>query len=177
MAGYTLKPWAISEAYVFITREGASIPTRQSPEAAGYDLCTPVDFSIAPGEMVVVPTGLVIQPTAGLHMEILPRSGLAHKHNIMFMNNVGLIDRDYAGPTDEIHLMLYRAPVTAVKKLDRNTGEWVENYQPSQEPIHFRRGERVGQLVFRSTEFLNFTVVKNAPGESDRGGLGSTGTK
>src|SRR5690606_40756253 len=54
---------------------------------------------IAPGETVLVPTGIAIHiADPGLAALILPRSGLGHKHGIVLGNLVGLIDSDYQGP-------------------------------------------------------------------------------
>lgn len=154
-------------AKIYRIHKDAIIPSRQSEDAAGYDLHTLVDFTLRPGGHVVVSTGLVVQPPPGYHTEILIRSGLAYKYNIMLRNGVGLIDRDYAGPEDEIKLMLYRAADV------RYVGE--NPHIPDKRPVSFKKGDRIAQMVFRQTELLNLVEVSEPPKSDDRGGLGSTG--
>ena len=53
---------------------------------------------IAPGETILIPTGLAIHiADASMAAILLPRSGLGHKHGIVLGNLVGLIDSDYQG--------------------------------------------------------------------------------
>lgn len=159
MVGHIIKPSIMKyDVKVYKLHEDAVLPSRKSEEAAGFDICTLEDFSLYPGQQEVVSTGLVVQPPPGHHTEIFLRSSLAYKHNIILSNGVGLVDRDYAGPTDELKVMLYRT-------IPR------DGYQ---EPVHFKKGDRIAQLVFRETELFNIVEVDKAP-SLDRGGLGSTG--
>jgi dUTP pyrophosphatase len=160
MAGYTIPPSEKHDVLVYKVHPDAVIPERKSKYAAGYDLCTIIDFTLYPGQRIIIPTGLVIQPPCGYHTEILPRSGLAYKHGIMLTNNVGLIDFDFAGPEDEIKIMLYRVPSLPDE----------ESYE-----VSFKKRDRIAQLVFRQTNFLNFKEIAQAPSQTDRGGFGSTG--
>lgn len=76
------------------------MPRYATPGSAGLDLRAVLDdaLTIAPGETVLVPTGLAIHiEDAGHAAMILPRSGLGHKHGIVLGNLVGLIDSDYQG--------------------------------------------------------------------------------
>ena len=157
---------------VFKIHPDARLPYRASDEAAGYDICAVEGFSLKPGERVVVPTGLVIQPPPGYHFEILDRSGMAFKHNIMLINGVGLVDRDYAGEKDEVKVMLYRAPLVWFGGTLANVFA-----KGNIDPVSFEPGERVAQIVFRKTYVPDIVEVSQAPKEIDRGGLGSTGTK
>lgn len=75
-------------------------PHYATPGAAGLDLraCIDAPLTIAPGETVLVPTGMAIHlADPGMAALILPRSGLGHKHGIVLGNLVGLIDSDYQG--------------------------------------------------------------------------------
>ncbi len=77
------------------------LPAYATPGSAGLDLRACVDAAtrIAPGETVLVPTGIAIHiGDPGLAAVILPRSGLGHRHGIVLGNLVGLIDSDYQGP-------------------------------------------------------------------------------
>ena len=82
-------------------RMAAQLPAYATPGSAGLDLraCLDADLVIAPGQTVLIPTGLAIHiADRGLAAMILPRSGLGHKHGIVLGNLVGLIDSDYQGP-------------------------------------------------------------------------------
>ena len=77
------------------------LPSYATPGSAGMDLraCLEESICIAPGESVLIPTGISIHlRDPGLAATILPRSGLGHKHGIVLGNLVGLIDSDYQGP-------------------------------------------------------------------------------
>ena len=82
-------------------RMAAQLPAYATPGSAGLDLraCLDAALVIAPGQTVLIPTGLAIHiADPGLAALILPRSGLGHKHGIVLGNLVGLIDSDYQGP-------------------------------------------------------------------------------
>lgn len=163
MGGHLIKPAAIGKALIYKADPRAVVPVRKSDEAAGYDLSCIEDFTIAFGERKIISTGLVIQPPPGFHFEVFPRSGLGAKWGITITNAIGLIDRDYAGQKDIVHVMLTRPPC---------------RQRPDEpEVVEFKAGERIAQLVFRQTFLFDFEEVDTAPATVDRGGLGSTGTK
>ncbi len=86
---------------VLDARMAAHLPAYATPGSAGLDLraCLDAALVIAPGQTVLIPTGLAIHiANPGLAAVILPRSGLGHKHGIVLGNLVGLIDSDYQGP-------------------------------------------------------------------------------
>ena len=77
------------------------LPAYSTPGSAGLDLraCLDAPTLLAPGETLLIPTGLAIHiGDPGLAAMLLPRSGLGHKHGIVLGNLVGLIDSDYQGP-------------------------------------------------------------------------------
>jgi dUTP pyrophosphatase len=154
------------KAKIYKCHPDAIIPETQSSEAVGFDLHAIEDFTLRPGDRKVVGTGLVVQPPPGYHTEILLRSGMAYKYNIMLINGVGLIDRDYSGPTDELKIMLYAAPLVYE---DFNN---LRFYQ--RQSFSFKKGDRIAQLVFRKTESFELEEVSEAPATA-RGGFGSTG--
>lgn len=76
------------------------LPEYATQGSAGMDLraCMDSSLDIAPGETVLIPTGLAIHiEDPAMAAVILPRSGLGHKHGIVLGNLVGLIDSDYQG--------------------------------------------------------------------------------
>jgi len=131
------------------------LPAYATPGSAGLDLraCLDAPLTIAPGQTVLVPTGLAIHVAdAGYAAMILPRSGLGHKHGIVLGNLVGLIDSDYQG-----QLM--------VSTWNRGNTAFVL------EPM-----ERLAQLVIVPVVQAHFEIVEEFA-TSDRGekGFGSTG--
>ena len=76
------------------------LPHYATGGSAGLDMraCIDEPLTVAPGETVLVPTGLAIHICdAGLAAVLLPRSGLGHKHGLVLGNLTGLIDSDYQG--------------------------------------------------------------------------------
>ena len=136
--------------------ERAILPTYGSEFSAGADLyaCLLEPVTIAPGEAVLIHTGLAMEIPNGYAGLIFARSGLATKQGLAPSNKVGVIDPDYRG---EIMVSLYNH---------------------SKEARVIEHGERIAQLVltpflqasWNEVEALNETV-------RGAGGFGSTGTK
>ena len=138
-------------------RVGDTIPLPQyaTDGSAGLDIRAVIDdvLSVAPGETVLVPTGLAVHVAdPGLAAVLLPRSGLGHKHGLVLGNLTGLIDSDYQG---QVFISCW------------NRGAKSYSVQP---------GERIAQMVFVSVEQVEFNVVGEF-GDSDRGsgGFGHSG--
>ena len=129
------------------------LPGRATPQAAGYDVRSAApDFVLEPGEIRLVPTGLVMELPDGVECQVRPRSGLALKYGISLPNSPGTIDPDYRG---ELGVIL------------QNTGR---------ESFKVERGERIAQLVFH--RFLTpdaVEVSEVSQTERGEGGFGSTG--
>lgn len=139
-------------------RVGQSIPLPHyaTEGSAGLDLraCIDQPLTVAPGETVLVPTGLAIHiGDHRLAAVLLPRSGLGHKHGIVLGNLTGLIDSDYQG---QVYISCWNRSRTAYE------------IQP---------GERVVQMVFVPVEQVAFEIVPEFSG-SDRGsgGFGHSGS-
>jgi dUTP pyrophosphatase len=136
-------------------RMRGQMPSYGTPGSAGLDLraCIDAAIEIAPGQTVLVPTGLSIFVEDPRYAAlILPRSGLGHKHGIVLGNLVGLIDSDYQG-----QLM-------------------VSTWNRSNLPFTLEPMERLAQLVIVPIQQVELKVV-DAFVESSRGagGFGSTG--
>ena len=133
------------------------LPAYATPGSAGLDLRALLDapVTIAPGETVLVRTGLAIHiGDPGYAALILPRSGLGHKKGIVLGNLVGLIDSDYQG-----ELM-------------------ISTWNRGSEPFVLEPFERLAQLVIVPVVQADFRLVDDfAASERGAGGFGSTGTK
>jgi len=131
------------------------IPSYGTPGSAGLDLraCIDAAIEIAPGQTVLVPTGLSIYVEDPRYAAlILPRSGLGHKHGIVLGNLVGLIDSDYQG-----QLM-------------------VSTWNRSSLPFTLEPMERLAQLVIVPIQQVELKIVDEfAESSRGTGGFGSTG--
>ncbi len=134
--------------------ENATIPTRGSDRAAGYDLyaCLENEVVIGAGETVKIGTGLSIAVPEGYFGAIFARSGLAAKEGLRPANCVGVADSDYRG---EYIVALHND--SAVSRV-------------------VTPGERIAQLVVMPYLSVEFDEV-DALDETERGagGFGSTG--
>ena len=140
---------------VLITRLDESIPAPRyaKPGDAGADICTRIDLTIEPGERALAPTGLSIALPDGYAAFVHPRSGLAIKHGVSLVNTPGTVDASFRG---ELQIILIN--------------------HDQREPISFKKGDRIAQLVIQKVERAEFIEVETLPG-TDRGagGFGSTG--
>jgi dUTP pyrophosphatase len=129
------------------------LPSYAHPGDAGCDLVTTVDAEVAPGERVVLPTGLALALPEGYAAFVHPRSGLAANHGVGIVNSPGTIDAGYRG---EVKVILV-------------------NHDPS-EPVRLRRLDRVAQLVVQRVEQVAWRETGDLPDSArGEGGHGSTG--
>jgi dUTP pyrophosphatase len=74
----------------------ATIPTRGSASAAGFDLYASRESVVPARGKAMVDTDIAIALPEGTYGRVAPRSGLAAKHSID--TGAGVIDVDYRGP-------------------------------------------------------------------------------
>lgn len=140
---------------VRITRLHASVPlpAYQTPGSAGFDLAASVTMTVQPGEVTLVPTGLVIEAPAGHFLGVFARSSTPLKRGLMVANGVGVVDSDYCGPDDEIKIQIY-------------------NFTSA--PVTIHAGDRLAQGIIMP--FVRAAwAERDAAGGPSRGGFGSTG--
>ena len=93
----------------------ARAPKYHSALAAGLDLEAVLPagemWTLAPGQIRVVPTGLAIAIEPGYEAQVRPRSGLAARHGVTLVNSPGTIDADYRGEVKVPLINLGPAPV------------------------------------------------------------------
>jgi dUTP pyrophosphatase len=130
------------------------LPVYATEGAAGMDLLAAVTepVTIAPGQRVLIPTGLAIALSPGYELQIRPRSGLALRNGIVLPNSPGTIDEDYRGEIQVIVL---------------NTGS---------EPFRVERGARIAQAVLAPVVRAGWEEVADLDVTTrNDGGFGSTG--
>ena len=138
-----------------LTDPRARPPDYATPGSAGMDLraCLDEPLTIAPGETVIVGTGVAVFIRDSGYVGLLaPRSGLGVKHGIVLANSVGIIDSDYQ---DEIRAALFNRGVR---------------------PYAIAPDERVCQLIFAPVARAELHLVDAFSEKVARqGGFGSTG--
>jgi dUTP pyrophosphatase len=133
--------------------QGLPLPARAHPGDAGVDLFAAAAVTLAPGERAVVPTGVAIALPDGYAGFVHPRSGLAARHGVTVVNAPGTVDAGYRG---EIKVTLLNTDL--------------------RQPVEFRRGDRIAQLVIQRVARPVFHEVGSLPGSARAaGGFGSTG--
>lgn len=130
----------------------ALVPKKQHELDIGYDLASVENITLLSKQVTLVRTGLSISLPAGVAGFVLPRSGLATKHQITLINAPGLIDPGYTG---EILIPL-------INHSDIN--------------YNISKQERVAQLVLVNSDNVEFDIVNELNvTERSSDGFGSTG--
>jgi len=129
--------------------EHAVVPFRASSLAAGYDIASSTDITIARGTRSLVSTGIAFTVPYGTYGRIAPRSGIAVKKGIQV--GAGVIDRDYTG---EVKVVLF------------NHGD---------EDFEIKKGDRIAQLIIEKIDTPEIQLVDELlVSERGEGGFGST---
>lgn len=84
--------------------ENIKLPARATTGSAGHDFCSPIAFSLVPGETIKIPTGIRCYIEEGWVLKCYPRSGLGFKYRLQLNNTVGIIDSDYFYSDNEGHI-------------------------------------------------------------------------
>lgn len=82
------------------------LPKRATTGSAGYDIYTPMTYTLKPGQTAKIPTGIRIKIEDGWFLSVYPRSGLGFKYRLQLDNTVGIIDSDYFFAENEGHLFV-----------------------------------------------------------------------
>jgi dUTP pyrophosphatase len=131
-----------------------ALPRYQTAGAAAFDLAAAADLVVAPGQLALVPTGLVFAVPEGHFLAIVARSSLP-KRGLIVANGVGVLDSDYRGPADEARVL-------------------VLNYTAA--PVSLSKGDRIAQAFVLRVPRVSFVPLVHEDGDPSRGGFGSTGT-
>jgi dUTP pyrophosphatase len=130
-----------------------ALPAYGTIESAGFDLAAAHDVTVAPQQIVLVRTGLVIEVPTGHFLAILARSSTPLKRGLMVANGVGVIDPDYSGPADEVMIQVLNV---------------------TEAPVEVRRGDRIAQGIVLQSPRVTWQEVTEIR-EVTRGGFGATG--
>ncbi len=135
--------------------DNIQLPKRATKGSAGYDFKSPLDFTLAPGSSIKIPTGIRCKIEDGWVLKCYPRSGLGFKFRLQLNNTVGIIDSDYFYSDNEGHIFA---------KLTNDTNEG--------KVVKIKQGEGFAQGIF--VEY-GITVDDDEDEKEIRnGGFGST---
>jgi dUTP pyrophosphatase len=129
------------------------LPRYETPGSVAFDLSARETVSINPGERADIPANVVVGTPPGYMLMLAPRSSLCRKKNLVMPNSVGIIDQDYCGPGDELHIQVW------------NIGR---------ETATIERGERLAQGIFVKIDRADWEETDEIS-PNDRGRFGTTG--
>jgi dUTP pyrophosphatase len=139
-----------NELNIKLLSDRAKPPARATDASAGYDVYSPIDASIAPGQCILVPLDIAATPPTNTYLQIAPRSGLAAKH--MIDTKAGVIDADFTG---NITVVLH------------NSGTTIFNVN---------RGDRIAQILVIPVQHPTINLTEHLENTNRAAhGFGSTG--
>lgn len=118
------------------------------------DLRAADSFDLKAGEFKLIPLGVAMQLPQGYEAHIIPRSSTFKNFGIIQANHMGLVDESYCGDNDQWFFPALAMRDTHIEAGDRICQFRIEQHQP--------------KLVFEVVDTL---------GNTDRGGIGSTGKR
>ena len=136
-----------------LTRTDIKLPKRATAKSAGYDIYSPIDFVLNPGEVIKFSTGVKVLMADNEFLAVVPRSGHGFKHFSRLANTIGIIDADYYGNanTDGCIYMKLRNESTDSQ-------------------LVVKAGDAIAQGIF-----LQYLITDDDDSTAERvGGLGST---
>jgi len=141
---------------------GLPVPVYETDGAVGFDILARENSIVPAGEIVLVPSNLIVSVPDGYMLIVASRSSTPRKKGLSTPHGFGIIDHDYCGPEDEIKIQVYNFTDDNVKIV---------------------RGDKIAQGVFvRIDKFELEEAAGSEDGsgsgdfrEGSRGGFGSTG--
>jgi dUTP pyrophosphatase len=136
--------------------DNATIPTKGSSSAAGYDLYSAEDVIVPFHERMLIKTDIAVEIPIGYYGRIAPRSGLALNEGIEIL--AGVVDADYRGP---VGVIAYNTSTRS---------------QKSMRGWEVKKGDRIAQLIIEKCLDLPIEeLIDLSSTERGAGGFGSTG--
>ena len=161
---------AVSVKFI-LSSDGAIEPTKAHPGDAAYDLYSPKESFLAPGDTELINTGVALELPEGYAGLVLARSGLALKEGVTIPNAPGLIDSGYRG---DVGVILHKL-VGFDDRVPKS--EVVDGVRVHDENIyHVHAGDRIAQLLIVKLDNVSLTrAAWLSHSERADGGFGSSG--
>lgn len=128
-------------------------PQYQTPGSVAFDLASAADMIIAPRDIQLIPTGLIVSTPPGFMLMLSPRSSLPLKKGLTMPNGPGIIDQDYCGPEDEVKIQIINL---------------------TDKPVEIKKGDRIAQAMFVNIGRAILEETEILESKESRGGFGST---
>lgn len=156
----------------------AKIPQYANTSDSGMDVYALDDYTIAPGETKLIPTGIKFALPPGYEIQVRPKSGRALKTKLRIANTPGTID---AGYRDEIKVIVenIEPPIKDIEyDFDDNGTPIIKSILHGASHT-IGKGEKFCQLVLMEVPKAALYRVEQVGeiGENRGGGFGSTGLK
>jgi len=129
------------------------LPSYETRGAKGFDIMARGDHEIAPKEILLIPSNLIIEVPENYMLAIASRSSTPLKKGLTPPHGFGVIDSDFCGDKDEILIQVYNF-------LDK--------------PVFIKNGEKIAQGVFVRVDNAVWDENEEHWGAETRGGFGST---
>lgn len=131
--------------------DGGWLPTKAHKDDAGFDLRTPIDVVINPGEVLSIPLNIRLKFPKDCYGDITSKSGLGKKGLLVF---AGVIDEGYRG-----------VPCATITNL-------------SNKAIVVKQNEKIAQMVmhpYSKNFYMEQVEVVDTATERSENGFGSSG--
>lgn len=115
---------------------GLELPTRATKFSAGFDIRTPFSFTLKPGEVIKIPTGIKCHMNTDYVLMIYPRSGLGFKYQCKYNYDIDAVCGRYVidaksimgllslGIPKEIFIVIHTNNRDVISKFEEDISKW-----------------------------------------------------